>query len=159
MSKNIWIMAGCPGSGKTYYAKNTLMGNENWFYISRDEVRYSMLKDNDEYFSKETEVYKEFMRRINDIIMNEKDYNIIADATHLNTASRMKLINHLNMTDNINFYVVWMKTPETICQQRNKLRSGRACVPEDALHNMYKRRTHPSKDNFKYTEILEVDDT
>ena len=39
---NLWIMVGIPGSGKSYFAKNILMTDDSWQYISRDEVRFSM---------------------------------------------------------------------------------------------------------------------
>ena len=48
---NLWIMVGIPGSGKSYFAKNILMTDDSWQYISRDEVRFSIIKDDEEYFS------------------------------------------------------------------------------------------------------------
>ena len=55
---NLWIMVGIPGSGKSYFAKNILMTDDSWQYISRDEVRFSMVKENEPYFSKEYNVFE-----------------------------------------------------------------------------------------------------
>ena len=48
------LMSGVPGSGKSWWCKNKLPElEENVLYISRDEIRFSMLNDGEEYFSKE----------------------------------------------------------------------------------------------------------
>ena len=52
-----------------------------------------MLKDEDSYFSKEKEVFKEFCKQI-DIALQSYD-NVIADATHLNFASRNKTLRNI----------------------------------------------------------------
>ena len=97
MSKTLWLMCGAPGSGKSYFAKNILANDEHWFYISRDEIRFQILKNDEEYFSHETDVYDCFVKRIQSIICTIEQGNIIADATHLNKASRMKLLNRLDL--------------------------------------------------------------
>ena len=46
-------MVGAPGAGKSTFIKNNkdkLCGSVN--IVSRDEIRFSLLKDGDEYFSK-----------------------------------------------------------------------------------------------------------
>lgn len=54
----LYVMIGIPGSGKSTWAKANK--KEKDIYVSRDEVRFSLLQDGDEYFSKEKEVLKEF---------------------------------------------------------------------------------------------------
>ena len=51
MNNTLVLMCGAPGSGKTTIAKKLMCNND--LYISRDEIRYSMISDEDEYFSKE----------------------------------------------------------------------------------------------------------
>ena len=152
---NLWIMCGAPGSGKSYFAKNSLMVDDSWYYVARDEVRFSMVKENEPYFSKEKQVFNKFCKEIIYACGCDEFHNVIADATHLNTASRMKLINRLSL-DDVNIFCVNMNTPESICISRNKTRTGREKVPEDVIHRMYVSRTHPKNDNFKYSGILEV---
>ena len=47
-------MVGCPGSGKSTWAKKHL---PDTYYVSRDEVRFSLLQDGEDYFSHEKEVF------------------------------------------------------------------------------------------------------
>lgn len=152
---NLWIMCGVPGCGKSYFAKNVLMTDDSWQYISRDEVRYSMVKDGEPYFSKENKVFNEFCDRIIYACGCDEYHNIIADATHLNTASRMKLLNRLSL-DGVNVFCVYFKTPLDICIARNKCRKGRECVPEDVIKKMWSSRNLPNLDGYNYAGILEV---
>ena len=49
--KELVLMMGVPGSGKSTYAHNIIKTGD--IYISRDEIRYSMLAEDDDYFAKE----------------------------------------------------------------------------------------------------------
>ena len=148
-------MCGAPGSGKSYFAKNILINDDHWFYVSRDEIRFRIIKNDEEYFSHETEVYNCFVKNIQLLLDIIEKGNIIADATHLNKSSRLKLLNRLNL-NKVNVIPVYFNTPEHICLERNEKRTGRAYVPPHVIHKMYLSRTHPSNDGFKYAGILEV---
>ena len=50
------LMMGIPGSGKSTWVKNHMKSDD--IYISRDEIRFSLLQPGDEYFSKEKEVWR-----------------------------------------------------------------------------------------------------
>lgn len=158
MNKTLWLMCGVPASGKSWFAKNKLMKDSNWDYISRDEVRFSMVKNDEEYFSHETAVFKTFVEKIAVALAWGSD-NIIADATHLNWGSRRKLLNVLKsyypmeMLDVIPV-VIDAKLEDIL--ERNKLRDGRARVPEETIHRMYKNMSDPAKDPYKYTAIMRV---
>ena len=90
--KMLWVMCGVPGSGKSWVAKHILMRGLGWRYVSRDDVRFEIVKDDEEYFSHETKVYNEFIRRIKAALNEEGVFNVIVDATHINWASRRKLL-------------------------------------------------------------------
>lgn len=158
MNKTLWVMCGAPGSGKTWFAKNKLMKDSNWDYISRDEVRFSMIKDDEKYFSHETAVFKAFVEKIAVAFVWGSD-NIIADATHLNWGSRRKLLQALVAyypieTLDIIPVVMDAKLEDTL--ERNKLRDGRARVPEETIRRMYRNISDPTKDPYKYTAIMRV---
>ena len=91
MHKILLLMSGIPGSGKSYWAQHHIDNRTK--YISRDEIRFSMLTDEDEYFAKEKEVFKEFCRQIDKAF--ETYDTVIADATHLNFASRNKTLRNI----------------------------------------------------------------
>ena len=61
--KKVWLMCGIPGSGKSTWIKKRLMENGG-IWISRDEVRFSMVKEDEDYFSKECEVFDKFISNI-----------------------------------------------------------------------------------------------
>lgn len=127
------LMMGAPGSGKSYWAEHVCRPADK--YISRDKIRFSMLKDGDDYFSKEKEVFKEFIKQIDEAIKTGYD-NVFADATHLNPNSRLKTLRALTSKPD-EIAVVFLKTPLETCLARNSLREGRKFVPETSIKNMY----------------------
>lgn len=158
MNKTLWIMCGAPGSGKTWFAKNKLMKDSNWDYISRDEVRFSMIKDDEEYFSHETAVFKAFVEKITFALEYGND-NIIADATHLNWGSRRKLLKALEKyisLENVDIIPVVIEAKLENIFDYNKLRDGRARVPEEIIRRMYRNISDPAKDPYKYIAIMRV---
>ena len=158
MKSNLFIMCGAPGSGKSYYIKHE--APDYAVVVSRDAVRFSMLSEGDEYFSKEKAVFKEFVHQIQENLDAGK--TVYADATHLNGISRYKLINNLNL-ENTRVYPICFKVSLETCLERNAQRTGRARVPDSALVNMYNSMTDPVNDakNFGYEcyeDILYVEE-
>lgn len=141
MKNKLYIMCGCPGSGKSTYAKNTFP--EAW-YISRDEIRFTFINENDEYFSKEDKVFKEFIKEINFALSIGKE--IVADATHLNPKSRMKLLSNLNIDkEKTEVHAVVMQTPLKTCIKHNENRRGtKSYVPKSVIKRMYYCFTQPT---------------
>ena len=158
--KNLWIMCGPSGSGKSYFAKNNLVNGDNWCYISRDQIRYSTITENDKYFSKEKLVFDLFADSVIDALRDPTYTDVIADATHLNWASRRKLLNSTHLLNNeypfIHIIPVWVNTNIDTSLKRNENRTGKEHVPEEEIRKMYARRRHPRYDEFKYTAIMEV---
>ena len=158
MNKTLYIMCGAPASGKSWFAKNKLMKDSNWDYISRDEVRFSMIKDDEEYFSHETAVFNAFVGKITFALEYGND-NIIADATHLNWGSRRKLLTALEKyisLENVDIIPVVIDAKLEDIFERNKLRDGRARGPEETIRRMYRNISDPVKDPYKYTAIMRV---
>ena len=134
------IMCGLPGSGKSTYAKKLLELHPEWKYVSRDEVRYEYVTDQEHYFDHETEVYKEFCNRISMHLINEN--TVIADATHITRKSREKLIRSLDIKPD-EIYVLIMHTPFNICMERNTKREGITRVPDDSMYRMKHQLKYP----------------
>lgn len=158
--KNLWIMVGPPASGKTWFALNVLY-KVGWGYVSRDDIRFSILKDGEDYFSHENEVYEKFVRTIIFMLKQDDVYNVIADATHLNWRSRKKLIDNIKYYigfsfKDINIIPVVINTDFETVKERNKKRFGRAAVPEENLKEIYYKYTDPQMDPYKYTGIMYV---
>lgn len=143
----LYIMCGPSGCGKTTWSKKYAEehADEDIRYVSRDEIRFSILKDGEDYFSHEKEVFKKFANTIRQTLID--GFDVIADATHLNEFSRRKLTQAIDMyfSDYKIIYVVFNADVET-CIEHNKQRSGRADVPETIIRNMCRDYRIPSKD-------------
>lgn len=136
-NKKLYLLAGCPGAGKSYWIQNHLSSfHGHTKVVSRDEIRFSFLKEDDEYFSKENIVYSTFIEEIKDGLLNYD--NTIADATHLNIPSRAKLLNALgNAIKNIEVIIITFETPLAVCLNRNEKREGRSKVPRSVVRRMF----------------------
>ena len=153
MSK-LYILCGPSGSGKSTWANSD--ERQDIAYVSRDNIRLSLLKDEEDYFSHEKEVFKQFVKEIAIHIMAGHD--CIADATHLNMFSRCKLMQALDMyTRDYEIVCVVFNTNVETCIERNKAREGRRNVPENIIRNMCRDFRMPTKDeDIRIKEIIEV---
>lgn len=117
-------------------------------WISRDEVRFSMVKEDEVYFSKENEVFDKFIANIYEALKSTLAENIYIDATHLSDKARKKVLDRLPK-DNIDevIYVVF-KVPYEICIERNNKREGRERVPESAIRRMYLSFQYPDIEKY-----------
>ena len=160
MNNKLYVMMGCPGSGKTTYAKKALM-NDNTIYVSRDEIRFSLLQDGEEYFSREKEVYREFIWKIYNAIQNEHK-NVIADATHLNEKSRAKLFSSLPLDfSKIEVIGIYMNTSLNTCLKRNETRKNtKTYVPRGVLRRMFFSIIPPSYKEYNgiFSKIYSIEE-
>ena len=116
----LYVMCGIPGSGKSTWVKNNLTPFDK--HVSRDDIRFSMIKEGEEYFSKEKKVFEQFCT---DIIANlNKGYNVYADK----------------------IYCIEMPTPVSVALERNEGRKdqGLRYVPPSAIKRMYSQYEDPT---------------
>lgn len=150
---NLYLMVGASGSGKSTYANNFAESNGKPIkVVSRDAIRFSLLDDGAPYFSKEKTVFARFIKEINEGL--DKG-DVIADATHINEVSRMKVISKVDLSK-CKVSCIVVNTDETTAIKRNHLREGRARVPDSVISENYARFTHPKTDKFHYHNIIEV---
>ena len=153
----LYILCGPSGSGKSTWALD-FVKDKRIAYISRDEIRFAILKKDEDYFSHEKEVFKRFIQAIVHYIPYD---DVIADATHLNEFSRRKLTQAIDMytTDYKIIYVVFNVSADT-CVARNASRTGRANVPENIIRNMCRDFRAPTRDeDERIINIIEVNNT
>lgn len=151
MTKEVKIMVGIPGSGKSTFAKQEAqfleMDGFHVAIISRDEVRKSFVGDR-EYFSRETEVFDEFIRQINECLELGIDY-VFVDATHISQQSRAKLLGRLRPDGNTTLTFEVCDCGIETCIERNALRTGFAKVPESAIRKMARGYRPPTPVEFQ----------
>ena len=140
--QKLYIMMGIQGAGKTEYAKSLV--DDNTVHISRNEIRFNLIKPNEEYFSKEAQVFKTYIDEINDNLSKGK--NVIADDTHLTKKSRNKLFHYLKYEkDKVEPVVIFVDTPLDVCLERNETRKGsKSYVPKDVIKKAYTSLNTPS---------------
>ena len=63
MEKTLIMLCGCPGSGKSTWTQQ-YKENKKVVIISRDEIRFRLVSEKEEYFSKETQVFNIFISEI-----------------------------------------------------------------------------------------------
>ena len=130
----LYISSGLPGAGKSTFLKNHKANNE--VIISRDEIRFSLLKEGEDYFSHEEDVFNTFVQRIVENIKAGK--NVYADATHLTPWSQEKTLATILLEAapaEINY--IHFNIPLDICLERNELRKGTiAYCPRGVIRRM-----------------------
>ena len=157
MSKFLYIMCGPPGGGKSFEIQlmASVLRNEGLSYkiVSRDAIRFAMLKDGEDYFKYENEVFDQFINQINDALASKSYSHIFADATHLTEKARNKTLDRLHLTEDVVIIPVSVRPPLDQCIEQNNRRAGRAHVPESAIRRMYesyKAPTYQEKYNYHY---------
>ena len=133
----LYILCGIPGSGKSTWARKIVneYGNDKVAWVSRDKIRFDLVKPEEEYFSRETEVMDKFVAEIQNAIEGHIPF-ILADATHLTRKSRMQLLNRLSLNGSTIQYI-YFDVPLGTAKERNAQCSGRERVPDSVIERMY----------------------
>lgn len=139
---DLYLMCGVPGAGKSTFLKNHIK-EENSIIISRDAIRFSIVKPDEDYFSHEDEVLEIFWKQINESLAAEKD--TFVDQTSLTPRARKWLLQHVEGYTYAN--LIWIDETLETCLKRNELRRGtRAYVPRSVIRRMFSQFIEPSLD-------------
>lgn len=152
----LYILCGPSGCGKTTWAQEFMNSNSDVRYVSRDEIRFSMLQEGDDYFAHEKEVFRKFSGTIAQTLID--GFDVIADATHLNELSRKKLTRALDRIyiDYEIKYVVFY-TSYTECCVHDALREGISHVGPEVIQGMFRSFNAPTlKEDARAIEVIEV---
>lgn len=160
MSK-LLLLCGIPGSGKSTWAKDFIANNDA-VLISRDAIRFSLLKEGEDYFSHEKEVTECFYNMVHKALETGMYDYVIADATHNTIRSRTDSLKGIapHTIEGVEIIPVYFNVPVEVCKERNAQREGRARVPDGVIERMAKQRSKPDIHNeyFEYSDIWEVND-
>ena len=151
--QTVFLMCGPAGSGKSTWL-NKRMKSKTDVWISRDNIRFGLLKEGEDYFAHENDVKEIFYNSIADYTSSSKWENIYIDATHLNPKARNQTL--WNIGKHCSVIAVSFEVPAKVAIERNKKRSGLARVPDNVIWNMKSRYKAPSLDE-GFDEIWHVD--
>lgn len=135
----LYLMMGIPGSGKSTWIKDHLLPCQA--HVSRDKIRFALVDEGEEYFSRETEVFNSFVEQINTFLSNGCD--VYADATHISRASRNKLLSRINShPEEVN--LIWINGGLTTALLQNENRKDtRSYVPKSVIRRMHNQIEAP----------------
>ena len=149
-------IVGESGSGKTTWVKNQMKDMKYpAAHISRDEIRFAKLKDGEDYFAHEDEVFEEFCKKAQEAIDGEP-LVIFVDATHLSEKARNKTLDKLNL-ENVELFAVNFNLPVDVCITQNDQRTGLAKVPRSVIRRMWctYEPPKPTGEKYEYT-VLDI---
>ena len=152
MSKNVIIIAGPNGSGKTTFAREYLRDSEVSEYISADAIAERLVSRPEDMGSVKVQAGRLFIQEIRGLIEAEKDFAVevtLAGKGFARIISRLKRVGYT-----VAIVFIFLKSPETcVARVRNRVSAGGHHVPtEDVIRRFYR-----SKHNFWRTYRKLVD--
>lgn len=142
----LFLVCGIPGSGKSTFLSN-FVKSPNSLIISRDKIRFSLLREGEKYFSHESVVKQMFYSGITKAL--QLGYNVFADQSSINPTFRKEILNNVRGYKEAN--IIWINTPIEICIKRDSKRHGRERVGEKVIKNMYSHFVPPTfKEKFSH---------
>ena len=130
--KKVFVMCGPSGSGKSTWAIKQMQPQTDCL-VSRDNIRFMLLKDDDDYFAKEKRVKQIFFEAIKTTTREDWE-NVFIDATHLTSVPRFHTLQQI--ANGVKIIAVSFEVPVGVAIERNSQRTGRALVPESVIKNM-----------------------
>lgn len=134
------MMGGPVASGKSHIA--AMLKGLGATVVSRDAIRFSLLKEDEQYFAHERKVEKEFYGTISRLLEDE-DAFVVADATHINPASRAKFFRKVKSWEKHKRVAIWVENCPKKAKEINTKRTGFAKVPESVIESQYNARHSP----------------
>lgn len=153
MSKNVMIIAGPNGSGKTTFVSEYLRDSEVSVYISADAIAERLVSRPEEMDSVKIQAGRLFIKGIHELIEAGTDFIVEVTLAGKGFARTIAQLKRAGYTITIVF--IFLKSPETsVARVRNRVQAGGHHVPtEDVVRRFYR-----SKHNFWYTYRNLVDE-
>ena len=146
MSKNVIVVAGPNGSGKTTFAREYLRDSEISEYIGADAIAERLVSRPEDMGSVKIQAGRLFIQEIQELIETEKDFIVEVTLSGKGFARIISQLKRAGYTVAIVF--IFLKSAETcVARVRNRVQAGGHHVPtEDVVRRFYR-----SKHNFWYT--------
>lgn len=155
MLKELHIMRGFPGAGKSTIAKRLKEADSKTIVLSRDDFRLLL----DMPYSKKLDSALEDGRRgmVYSLIYRlDSSYTLILDDTHLKETS-LSIFNTLegaSLAKELTLFIHDVTTPVDVCASRNETRKDKK-IPKSVLDGMVSSRKDVDTSLFKQAYIAE----
>ena len=153
MKSTLIVMMGVAGVGKSFLAKHIVDTHEDCVIISRDEIRFAMLREGDDYFKYEDQVERNYYEAISSMLRTHQ--YVIADATHITKKSRRKFFSNISLPSGTKIIGVYVEASLSTALRQNAARTGRARVPEEVIKRMFKQKVSPQEDE-PFDEVIYI---
>ena len=146
MSKNVMVIAGPNGSGKTTFVSEYLRDSEVSVYISADAIAERLVSRPEDMDSVKIQAGRLFIQEIQELIQSGTDFIVEVTLSGKGFARTISQLKRAGYT--ITTVFIFLKSAETcIARVRNRVSAGGHHVPtEDVVRRFYR-----SKYNFWYT--------
>ena len=146
MSKNVMVIAGPNGSGKTTFVSEYLRDSEVSVYIGADAIAERLVSRPEEMDSVKIQAGRLFIREIQELIQSGTDFIVevtLSGKGFVRTISQLKDAGYT-----VTIVFIFLKSAETsVARVRNRVSGGGHHVPtEDVVRRFYR-----SKYNFWHT--------
>ena len=135
MSKNLYIISGCNGAGKTT-ASYTVLPEilDCREFVNADEIARGLSPFNPEGMA--IEAGRLMLRRIEELLSRDESFSI---ETTLATKSYLNLVRSAQAKDyRVNILFFWLRTPELAIQRvAERVQHGGHNIPEDIIRRRY----------------------
>lgn len=155
--RKLILLAGLPGTGKSYYAKS--IQDENCHIISSDETRFSITHDYRIILEDMNVVYDKMIDKTNELLATNDNITIVLDSTFLDDKRRNYFLDKIKGAEYIQ--LVMLKANIDTILRRNHKRPEEKWVPEDVILSMMERYKDPSLDNiyrYNFIKVVYVND-
>ena len=126
--KKLRVLIGLPCGGKSTYALKLLKEEENWFRISRDDIRMTM------FGTEHDPKIEGFVSKIQNMLMLKalkSNMNVVVDNCNIRASYRTDLYELAKLNGDVLYEEIVFNTSLQDCIERNKNRARK--VPEDVL--------------------------
>lgn len=128
--KNLILMAGIPGSGKSTWCAEYKKTHKNVFIIDTDETRKQITGSYLIFPDRMEVIYDEMIRQSNEIFAKYDDCTVIEDSIFLEDYRRKYYMDRLKWYDHSTLFMIKMHD-YSICYKRNKMRIKDKWVPDE----------------------------
>lgn len=132
--KELLVLVGLPGAGKTTYANNLVNGNMNWKRVCRDDLRFMF---NNKYYTPDSK-QEEFITSVEKYLVSKAltcGYNVVVDATNLSKNNRVNFKEIALLNKPCKFSIKVFEEPLNVLLERERNRENIKKVTEKVILN------------------------